>query len=76
MHGRFEEDTTRAILQHSQEFHMCGGSKIRTPAKVMCRGALDGEKATPGVYVNVPQFIDWIDKQLYAKDLDMTLYKY
>lgn len=35
-----------------------------------------GENETPGVYVNVPLFTNWIDKQLTAKNLDSSMYKY
>ncbi|KAJ8953128.1 hypothetical protein NQ318_017155 [Aromia moschata] len=35
-----------------------------------------GESGTPGVYVNVPLYTDWIDRQLFARNFDTTFYKY
>lgn len=34
------------------------------------------EKETPGVYVNVPLFRDWIDEQIKAKNLEISGYQY
>ncbi|XP_072376861.1 phenoloxidase-activating factor 2-like [Diabrotica undecimpunctata] len=35
-----------------------------------------GENGTPGVYVNVPMFTNWIDKQLAKRNLDPSAYRY
>lgn len=35
-----------------------------------------GDNGIPGVYVNVPLYVSWIDKQLNARSFDTTFYKY
>lgn len=35
-----------------------------------------GEDYTPGVYVNVPLYRKWIDKELTARNLDISVYEY
>ncbi|CAH1140256.1 unnamed protein product [Phyllotreta striolata] len=35
-----------------------------------------GDSDTPGVYVNVPAFSNWIDMQLIARSLDPSVYKF
>lgn len=35
-----------------------------------------GENDIPGVYVNVALYTDWVDKQMMARELDISYYKY
>ncbi|XP_018561637.1 tryptase alpha/beta-1 [Anoplophora glabripennis] len=45
-------------------------------AGIVAWGIGCGENETPGVYVNVPMFRDWIDEQLKDKSLEISGYQY
>ncbi|KAK9869101.1 hypothetical protein WA026_017339 [Henosepilachna vigintioctopunctata] len=45
-------------------------------AGIVSWGLTCGSKNTPGVYVNVPLFSDWIDDQMQKLNFDTSIYRY
>lgn len=55
------------IPEHHYRFYLIG---------IVSWGIGCGENGTPGVYVKVSEFINWINSQLIAKNLEPNVYKY